>query len=77
MKKEVETQTDFEGLFGSITMVCKKHEEDVEMQWINDKEAVCPHCLADEMNKSPEYIRFMAKLWLKTFEMSKLEEEGE
>lgn len=77
MEKEVETQTDFEGLFGSITMVCRKHEEDVEMMWINDKEAVCPHCLAEELNEPVKWVEFMARVWLEKFERCKLEGEEE
>jgi len=77
MKKEVETQTNFEGLFGSITMVCRKHEEDVEMQWINDKEAVCCHCLAEKLNEPVKWIKFMARVWLEKFERSKLKGEEE
>ena len=67
----------FEGLFGSVTMICKKHEEDVEMLWINDKEAVCPHCLGEELKQSPKWVAFMARVWLEKFKKAKKDGEEE
>jgi len=56
-------------------MYCRTHEE--EMMWINDKEAVCPHCLAEELNEPVKWVKFMARVWLKKFERSKLKGEEE
>ncbi len=39
----------FVGL-GSISMVCREHNE--EMEWISNKEAVCPMCVAKLYNCS-------------------------
>ena len=43
---------DFELKLGSVSMYCRKHKTD--MIFIDDKEAVCPHCLSEEANISLE-----------------------
>ena len=64
---------DFEVKLGSVSIYCRTHER--EMMWINDKEAVCPHCLAEELNEPVKWVEFMARVWLERFENSKKEEE--
>tara|TARA_X000001388_G_scaffold66865_1_gene53892 strand:- start:1829 stop:1996 length:168 start_codon:yes stop_codon:yes gene_type:complete len=54
-------------------MYCRTHKED--MVWISDKEAVCPHCLAEELGKNPKWIAFMARVWLEKYKKAKLNEE--
>ena len=66
---------DFELKLSSVSMYCRTHEE--EMMWINDKEAVCCHCLAEKLNEPVKWIEFMARVWLEKFERSKLKGEEE
>ena len=44
--------SDFEVKLGSISMYCRTHKTD--MIFIDNKEAVCPHCLSEEANISLE-----------------------
>ena len=43
---------DFEVKLGSVSMHCRTHKTD--MIFIDNKEAVCPHCLSEEANISLE-----------------------
>ena len=65
--------SDFEVKLGSVSMYCRTHEE--EMMWINDKEAVCCHCLAEELNEPVKWVKFMARVWLEKSKNSKTDEE--
>lgn len=65
---------NFKVKLGSVSMYCRTHEE--EMMWINDKEAVCPHCLAEELKESPKWVKFAAKVWLEKFKKAKKDEES-
>lgn len=66
-------QQKFTVKLGSVSMYCRTHKED--MVWINDKEAVCPHCLAEELGENPKWIAFMARVWLEKYKNAKLNEE--
>lgn len=66
-------QQEFTVKLGSVSMYCRTHKED--MVWINDKEAVCPHCLAEELGENPKWIAFMARVWLEKYKNAKLNEE--
>jgi|TARA_R100000479_G_C6263082_1_gene156682 Zn finger protein HypA/HybF involved in hydrogenase expression len=42
--------SDFEVKLGSVSMYCRTHKTD--MIFLDDKEAVCPHCLSETANIS-------------------------
>ena len=42
--------SDFEVKLGSVSMYCRTHKTD--MIFLDDKEAVCPHCLSEAANIS-------------------------
>ena len=44
--------SDFEVKLGSVSMHCRKHKKD--MIFIDNKNAVCPHCLSEKANISLE-----------------------
>jgi hypothetical protein len=69
----IELSEDFKLKLGSVSMYCKTHEE--EMMWINDKEAICPHCLGEELKQSPKWVAFMARVWLEKYKKAKKDEE--
>ena len=43
---------EFEVKLGSVSMYCRTHQR--EMIFLDNKEAVCPHCLSEEANISLE-----------------------
>lgn len=43
---------EFEVKLGSVSMYCRTHQK--EMIFLDNKEAVCPHCLSEKANISLE-----------------------
>jgi len=47
-----DSQQEFTVKLGSVSMYCRTHQK--EMIFLDNKEAVCPHCLSEEANISLE-----------------------
>ena len=47
-----DSQHEFTIKLGSVSMYCRTHQK--EMIFLDNKEAVCPHCLSEEANISLE-----------------------